>query len=99
LLAFLILFLKEIILFIIWKFYPQLYMSLNFQIWTFAYFLWIIAIILASTIWYQQNIEIVYTKFNYVINSITLPSSEILKAIYWEKNNLNADLIWTNNIK
>lgn len=99
LLAFFILIIREIILQIIWKLDPKIKMSLNFQIWTFASILWVSALILAITIWYNKNIDIIYDKFSYVINSITLPTSESLKALYWNNESLKVDLIWNKNIK
>ena len=74
-------------------------MSLNFQIWTFASILWVLALILGSTIWYKENMEIIYDKFSYIINSITLPTSESLKALSWNNNGLKVDLIWSKSIK
>lgn len=90
---------REIVLHILSKWDSKLKMSFNFQIGTFASLLWVIAIILATTIGYKENTQIVYNRFNYIINSITLPASESLKALYWDKNSLKVDLIWSKNIK
>lgn len=88
-----LLILRQGILHIFSHFFPKLKMSLNFQITTFASILWTIALVLSITIWYNENVHIIYDKFRYVINSISLPSSESFKALYGDSASLKADII------
>lgn len=94
LLAIIILIVRQIVLKIISHFFPKLKMSMNFQITTFASILWLVALVLSITIWYNENVHIIYDKFRYVINSISLPSSESLKALYGDTSSLKADIMW-----
>lgn len=99
LLAFLIIGIKYAIMWILDKIAPELKMSLNFQVSSYALFLGIIAFLFSISIGYDENKQILYHKFQSVVNSITLPSSETINAFYGNKQALKADIMWTNQLK
>ena len=83
---------KEAVTKIIWNIKPELKMNLNFQIGSFASIIWILAVILWSTLWYKDNINNIYSNFKWAINAITLPANETLKLIAMDLSYLKADL-------
>ena len=96
--AWFIILIKEVIMKIISKLKPEIKMNFNFQIWSFAWALWIIALVLGWTVWYKDNINLAYNNFKWFVNAITLPANESLKLIAWDLSKLTSNVLWNDFI-